>query len=242
MSSRLLALFDIDGTLLTAAGAGRRAIDRAFDRGYGKPDACAELRFDGMTDRVIVRMALDKLGVPPTEERIDALLDDYAELLAEELSAASDEHCRALPGAEVLVQRLTGEGWCVGLGTGNIERGAQLKLERVGIAFSRFRFGGYGSDAEHRPEVIRIALERGARRLGASPPDCTAVVIGDTPKDISAAHEAGCRCLAVATGPWTREDLLRAGADCAVEDLRASEGWHYLTSLSHRAQTPDNPR
>ena len=42
---------------------------------------------------------------------------------------------------------------------------------------------------------------------------------GDTPRDVEAGHGAGIRVVGVATGEYTVEQLLEAGADAAVASL-----------------------
>src|SRR5262249_15158691 len=115
-----------------------------------------------------------------------------------------------------------GTGAAVGLGTGNLREGARLKLSRVGL-LGRFAFGGFGSDHESRPELLRIGAERGAAALEAPVGECGVVVIGDTPKDVSAALAIGAECLAVATGSFDAAALAAAGATWTFRDL-AEEG------------------
>ena len=93
-----------------------------------------------------------------------------------------------------------------------------MKLAPVGLN-DYFAFGGYGSDHGERQHLIRIGAERGAARLGRPREECRVVVIGDTPKDIAAAQAIGAECLAVATGSYTVEALLAAGATWAMTDL-----------------------
>jgi phosphoglycolate phosphatase-like HAD superfamily hydrolase len=111
-------------------------------------------------------------------------------------------------------------GHAVGLGTGNLRAGAQVKLERVS-AYHYFPFGGFGCDAEVRSEVIRVGAERGAEQLGKPLSDCRVVVIGDTPKDVAAAQALGAESIGVGTGPYSPEALLDCGASHAFADLSA---------------------
>ena len=48
-------LFDVDGTLITTGGAGRKALLRTFGEAFGRQDAFDAITFGGMTDRGIVR-------------------------------------------------------------------------------------------------------------------------------------------------------------------------------------------
>jgi phosphoglycolate phosphatase-like HAD superfamily hydrolase len=210
-------LFDIDGTLISTGGAGRRAIERAFERRARRRDACA-FPFAGMTDRAIVRAGLDALGAY-SEADIDALLADYLELLAEELE--TPVNCRVHAGIEAALDAAAAAGCAIGLGTGNIREGARLKLSRVGI-YDRFAFGGFGCDHERRDELLRTGAERGAAALGAPRAACRVVVIGDTPKDVAAAQAIGAESIAVATGTYDEGALAACGATWVFADLSAS--------------------
>lgn len=212
-------LFDVDGTLITTGGAGRFALERTLAEIYGRDDACAHFSFGGMTDRAIFRGGLEGLGEDASDERIDALMEAYLPILAEEVARA--ERYQVQAGIEDALDALSElEGVAIGLGTGNIERGARVKLDRVGLN-PRFAFGGFGCDDEARPALIRAGAERGAERLGVPLSDCRVVIIGDTPKDVHAAHANGAECICVATGGASFEDLVACGGDHVFPDLTA---------------------
>lgn len=212
----LVLLFDIDGTLVTTGGAGRRAIGRAFGRVYGREDACSGFDFSGMTDRAILRGGLTALGKTVEPAAVDAILAAYLSALTEEIASAS---CRVHAGIDIALNEAHARPHCaVGLGTGNVREGARIKLTRVGI-YDRFAFGGFGCDHEDRAELIRMGAERGAERIGLSRSDCRVVVIGDTPRDIAAAQAIGAECIAVATGNYQAAQLSAAGARHVYRDL-----------------------
>ena len=216
-------LFDVDGTLVTTGGVGRRALEIAFERSCGRRDACRSFRLDGMTDRAIVRTGMRAIDVEPTEALIDQVLVDYLVVLAEEVAAAPEATYRLHPGmAETVHAAAAHRHVAVGLGTGNIREGARIKLERVGI-YERFTFGGFGCDAEDRTALIRRGAERGASLLGAPLEECRVVVIGDTPKDVAAARAIGAESIGVGTGSFSAEQLLGSGATRAFANL-ASPG------------------
>jgi len=218
MTRPTVLLFDVDGTLVSTGGAGRRALERIFEVAYGRSDACA-FPLDGMTDRAIVRTALRCIGREPRERDIDAVLQGYLEILAQEVASVDSDKYRIHRGIE---PALHAAGLCsqaaLGLGTGNIREGAKVKLTRVGI-YERFAFGGFGCDHEDRAELLRVGAERGAERLGKPLLDCRVVIVGDTPKDVAAAKELGADSVAVATGRYTTEQLKAAGATFAFADL-----------------------
>lgn len=213
-------LFDIDGTLVTTGGVGRRAVERAFGRRHGRADACSLIRFDGMTDRSITRLGLEAIGFAVSEADIDALLEVYLEELQAELERAAPDNYRVHPGVREALRAASERGAALGLGTGNVREGARLKLEHVDL-YRHFTFGGFGCDHELRVELIRRGAERGAAALGQPLSACRVVVIGDTPKDIDAARGIGAESIGVGTGAFSAEELRAHGATHAFDDLLA---------------------
>jgi phosphoglycolate phosphatase len=215
----IVLLFDVDGTLLSAGGAGRRALERAFAAHCGTATPLHDIGFNGMTDPGIVRAGLDRLGRAVSPSLVTAILDDYVELLDEELARATGFQVH--PGVVALLDALASHGHvAMGLGTGNVREGAHRKLARAGLD-GRFGFGGYGSDHEDRAELLRIGAARGVAALGCVADACRVIVIGDTPRDVVAARRIGAQSLAVATGGCTVESLRAAGATWTVADLTA---------------------
>lgn len=220
-----ILLFDIDGTLIDGQGSGRRAMEGAFAAICGGDGGLPQLRFAGMTDRAIVRAGLSVLGRPSEEGELDRVLAEYLRRLPEELRRTPP---RALRGVDEVLAAVAAIGTvAIGLGTGNVRAGAQLKLDPIGL-WPRFAFGGFGCDAEDRAELLRAGIARGAARLGVAPQRCRVVVIGDTPRDVEAARAVGARSLAVATSFFSVEELKAAGATRAVADLTAPEAVQML--------------
>jgi len=216
-------LFDVDGTLATTTGSGRRAIERVFLARFGHPNVMQGVDFGGMTDRAIARVGLRVVGRPTegpeADVAIDALLADYLPLLDEELDRAGS--LRLHPGVLETLAALAGRpGIAVGLGTGNIRPGARTKLTRLGI-FDRFGFGGFGDDDEHRPTLLRIGATRGAAALGVAVAACRVVVIGDTARDVAAARAIQAESVAVGTSGADPAALRASGATHAFETLAA---------------------
>jgi phosphoglycolate phosphatase-like HAD superfamily hydrolase len=211
-------LFDIDGTLISTDGVGRRAFERAIALRTGLRGACG-FSFAGMTDRAIARAGIEAAGRTATEAEIDAAIAAYVELLAEEIGAAA---CRIHAGVVAAIEAAARAGAAIGLGTGNVREGARLKLGRAGL-YERFAFGGFGCDHERREEILRVGAARGAAALGAPVEACRVVVIGDTPRDIAAAQAIGAECVAVATGSYGMEALAACAPSWVFADL-AAEG------------------
>ena len=125
---------------------------------------------------------------------------------------------RLLGGVKTLLASLRKEGHFLGLLTGNIERGAMLKVAHYGIA-DYFQFGAYGDDHWNRNKLGPIALERAEKSTGMRFSQDEILVIGDTPKDVACAHAFGVKCVAVATGNFSEEELVACGADRTVPNL-----------------------
>ncbi len=221
---RRLVLLDIDGTILLSAGAGKRAIHAALAPEVDDPAAFEGIRFDGKTDPQIVIEMLTVAGQPaPTPERIDHLCRRYAGLLEAELER-NGHRTRVLPGVHDLLDRLEAEQSVVmGLLTGNIARGAELKLRAAGIDHARFPVGAFGSDSAFRPELPPIAAQRAATHFGRAPSGEEVVIIGDTPADVTCGQSIGARAIAVATGSYHEQELAAAGAYAVFGDLGATD-------------------
>jgi phosphoglycolate phosphatase-like HAD superfamily hydrolase len=181
-------------------------------------------RFDGKTDPQIVRELL-KLAEHPecdAEHRITAVCDRYVDLLTAEL-AKSTQATRVFRGVRELLDALQPHEAAgrvlVGLLTGNLQRGAALKLRSAGIDPERFAVGAYGSDSHYRPDLPAVAAQRAAARTGRRFHGRDIVVVGDTPDDIACARPLAARTVAVATGFFKAEALRAAGADYVFDDL-----------------------
>jgi phosphoglycolate phosphatase-like HAD superfamily hydrolase len=222
---RKLVLFDIDGTMLLTAGAGRRAIVAALAEEVGHTSAFEGIRFDGKTDPQIMAEMLAAAGQPEPQEsaRVRALCGRYVALLARELARATTR-TTIMPGVLPLLLRLEAEpGVVLGLLTGNLAAGAVLKLRSGGIAPERFRVGAYGSDAAHRPDLPPIAARRAEPLFGRVPHGPDVVIIGDTPADVACGAGIEARAVAVATGSYSVGDLEACGPHAVFSDLSATD-------------------
>ena len=210
-------LFDIDGTLIRSGGGGRVAMQLAFDQVCNRADALDAVDFRGMTDGVIFRLGLQAIGQPIDAGVLDRLVSSYLHHLQAAVAEAAG--FRVLSGVRALLERAAADpAVALGLGTGNLEQGARIKLARPGLNHY-FSFGGFGSDHDDRSQVLRIGAWRGAKRLGLSAEQCRVLVVGDTPRDVAAARDIDAECIAVETGGHSLEELRDAGATHAFEDL-----------------------
>jgi phosphoglycolate phosphatase-like HAD superfamily hydrolase len=218
-----LVLFDIDGTLVRTLEAGIRSMNLAFGDLHARADALASVAVAGRPDRGILLDAFRAIEVEPTEARIHAVRDRYFAHLGEQLAQTSGAAFGVLPGVAAMLDALEGRpDVTVGLLTGNFEGGAAIKLKYFDL-WHRFRLGAFGDLHVDRRDLVPVALAR-ARDLGVDVPASRTVIIGDTPLDVGCAHAHGAAALAVATGTYTRDELVRAGADVVVETLAACDG------------------
>lgn len=204
----VLVLFDIDGTMLLAHGAGRRSVHQAMLDVFGATGP-QQHPFDGKTDPQIVRELGTLAGIEEAviQERMTAALDRYFEHLVADISGTPDT-VQLLPGVTALLDALEVHPQVMlGLLTGNIESGAALKLRAVDIAPERFVVGAYGSDAASRPALPAIAQARASEKLGAELPGSQIVIIGDTPHDLTCGRAIGASAIGVETGRFRAVDL-----------------------------------
>lgn len=214
-----LVLFDIDGTLVSARGAGRRAMRAAFERVFGTAGGIDHYDLRGRTDTRIVHDVMTAEGweAARVKERLDDFFEAYVVGLATEIG--DGRNVITLPGVATLVERLAGSANAtLGLVTGNIEEGARIKLLPTGL-WPRFPVGAFGSDHMDRRRLPSLAARRAQALLGTAFSPADVVVIGDTPHDIDCARAFGAVAVAVATGQYPREALLGERPDHFFEDL-----------------------
>ena len=219
-----LVLFDIDGTILTARGAGRRALAAALSLVYGTEGDIERYDLRGRTDPRIVFDLMEGAGLTreAVRERLDDCFEAYARGLAAEIGDGSG--VVTLPGIAELVRRLDGDaGALVGLLTGNIEEGARIKLEPTGLR-PYFRVGAYGSDHLDRRRLPSLAARRAQALVGIGFRPDQVLVIGDTPRDIECARHFGAVAVAVATGQYSRDALEVEHPDLLFDDFSDVEG------------------
>jgi len=219
-----LLLWDIDGTVVLTGKAGEYAMDHALAQ-FGVEGSIHDVDYPGRTDRMICRMLLEHHGIPATEERVHDFVEAYLNGLAAELPKRKGE---VLPGILDILERCHHRTDCINaLLTGNMERGAKLKLGHYRV-WDYFEFGAFADDANERNALGPIALERASRRLGVSVDPQQVFIIGDTQHDIACGRAIGARTVAVATGAFSVEDLAQHKPDHLFADLSDTAAFEEL--------------
>lgn len=221
-----IVFFDIDGTLILTERAGQHAMNTIAHRPLDLKDASAESRFAGRTDRAIILDYLRSAGIPETEENVAQFAASFLARLPGELR---ERRGRVLPGVVEMLERLSGiPDVIVALLTGNLRSAARMKLDHYLLTDYFYAngeaLGGFGDEHPDRDDVARQALASVQAAIGTDEP-LTTWVIGDTPNDIRCARAISANVLAVATGSYSRTELLAWDPDLVVDDLASADDW-----------------
>jgi len=222
-----IILFDIDGTLIKAGGAGARALDHAVEAMTGRPEACKNIIWQGATDKTNFQNAFEAgSGRKPNKKEAAELTRKYVERLPHEvLASIKAKKYLKIRGVEKFLEKLAGrKDVMVGLGTGNLKDGAFIKLEPSGL-LKHFAFGGYGCDSHHRSEVLEKAVGRAAEIAGVKIKQREVFVIGDTHRDVEAAKEAGYHSGAVLDGFGDPKLIMRSNPELMAKDFSNMKPW-----------------
>lgn len=208
-------LFDIDGTLIHAGGAGRRALTLALAEAGVAPQVLDRHSFAGKTDRQIILSALRASGFAAAElpgllaRAIAAYLPQLAGNLREKPALPYPLACELLQAC----------GRCehleLALLTGNVPEGARLKLGSAGL-WDFFAWGVFGDHAEDRSELAREARRRITSGNGRVDPR-DIFIIGDTAADVACGRAIGAFTVAIVSDFEPREKLQAAGPDLLLD-------------------------
>lgn len=220
-------LFDIDGTLIDAGGAGQAAMEQSLAEEFGATGPVSGISTAGRTDRAIAMDLFKFHGIEFSDDRWQRYLKSYFRLLPDSLKSRPG---MILPGVPELLQNLAGrENLKLGLLTGNFAEGAKLKLAHYGLS-QHFTVGGFGDEHLDRDDVARMAWQL----VQAHHPHVEldrVWVIGDTPSDIRCARAIGAKVLAVATGIFSPQELEPHQPDLLLDDLKDVSRWMQAVGL-----------
>jgi HAD superfamily hydrolase (TIGR01509 family) len=189
-------ILDIDGTLIDSNDAHARAWVEAF--------AEAGIRVEPERVRRAIGMGGDKL-MPS----VSGITEDSPE--GERISSRRSEifrsrylpHLQPFPRVRELIERFAGDGFAIVVATSASKEDLDPLLDRAGVA-DLISNSTSSDDAERSkpdPDIVAAAL----KRSGAAPD--AAVMLGDTPYDVTAARGTGIAVVGVECGGWSRDDL-----------------------------------
>ena len=208
-------LFDIDGTLLNAGGAGMSSMNQAFKELFDL-ESLVEIDYQGRADRSIADELMKANNIEHTEENFQRMMEAYYKGLPEYLDKTNGH---VLPGVQQIVETLhQRDDVALGLLTGNTQKGALVKLGHFQLS-EFFKFGGFGEDHFHRDQVAEQAIAEARDHVGAEFSIDRCWIIGDTPRDITCTRHVGASVLSVCTGQYSAEDLNPYEPDVLLEDL-----------------------
>ncbi len=218
-----LVLFDIDETMISSDGAGRRAIGRMLCKTFGLDPGKITVRMSGKTDPQILLEIFKAAGMDESHMsgKQEEMFELYLSVLQEEINKANRYIVHE--GVVALLDCLSANDRCyLGLLTGNIERGARMKLERFGLN-KYFPLGAYGSDSHDRMQLPAIATNRAQEHYRVNFAPSQVVIVGDSIYDVMCAKGYGAKSIAVNTGstPWI--DLEEQEPDFLFTSLSSTE-------------------
>lgn len=222
-------LFDIDGTLIDSGGAGMLSLNLAFKEFFSVDDAFRAIRMAGKTDLQIVNEALRMHNIDSSNGNVPGFFASYVRHLE---ITIHNRNGHIKPGIRQALELLhVRDDIVLGLLTGNIETGAMIKLEAFGLA-EFFEAGAFGENDPDRNKLLPIAVEKLREKKGIEIDYSQCIVIGDTPRDVECSKPYGAYAIAVATGPYSYDELSGTAADAVFHDLSDTD--NFLHILNHR--------
>lgn len=212
-----LVLFDIDGTILSTRGVGTRSVLKGLEAVVGREVVVEDgYVIGGKTDTQIAIELLEMAGIRREEtlEKLEQIWDLYTAELERQIQLCDPT---VHPGVPELLEWLEPQV-LLGLLTGNVERGAWIKVERVGLE-GYFRMGAFGDRAAERRLLPEIAVREAEALVGRRFDGKEIVIIGDTPNDILCGRHLGVKAVAVATGSYSLDELAEYEPDYLFENL-----------------------
>ena len=208
-------LFDIDGTLLRSRDRVHYdSVARSVQRVTGFEIALTGVQIHGSTDTAILSEACRQAGLPANvlEEQYEAILEAMRNSVSERRYELDPI---VMPGVNEALHYLAQRGALLGVASGNLETIGWIKIEAAGLR-EWFRFGGFSDHFPVRSELIGSAANKARELAGKGAHIC---VVGDTPRDIEAARANFLSVIAVATGSYTFDELLKCQPEACVSSL-----------------------
>lgn len=213
-----------------------KAFERTSATVFGIPNGTNHLRFAGGTDTGLLQDYFRHHKIQHSLENTARFLEAYVHFLDHLLATTSGAMCPGVTNWLGGLERIQNPP-LIGLLTGNIRLGAEIKLRHFGL-WDAFKVGAFGCEHSDRNKLAEIALRRCGMMLGTPLDGDEILVIGDTPLDIECARSIGARCLAVATGSHSLEELERHQPNWAVPTLDSISPEMIRTATSPHKRIP----
>ncbi len=201
-----------------SGGAGKRAMNLAFEQLYGHQNILNDISLSGRTDDLILRDAFHKIGMNMTFSALEAYKKVYFNVVEKEMQIPNREK-RIMPGISKLLPALhEQENIYLGLLTGNWQTSGYVKIRHFGLD-GYFPFGAFSDDSSDRSALVPVAVQRFTERHGFQPDPKDIYVIGDTPRDVLAAKPHNVKTVAVAAAAHSADELAQSEPDYLFPDL-----------------------
>ena len=222
-----LVLFDLDGTLVNAFGAGRNSLCKAMETLYGVKPQFEHVLISGRTDLDNFTLVYNLIkGKKPSAAELKKITAQYLAFLPQELDkVVRAKKYHKIKGVEKFLNLLAAQKDIIlGLGTGNLEQGAFIKLgpSKLGKFFT---VGGYGDDGHTREEMLCAAVKRAEKKFKTKIAPDHVYVVGDTHRDICAAKNCGFHSAVLTSGFGEPDKIQRAAAELEIKDFTDLEMW-----------------
>jgi phosphoglycolate phosphatase len=211
LPTRIVALIDIDGTLLstqmTEEGEKRRYVDAIRDV-VGKEPYVVPSRFAGMVDPQICKILLEELGL--SDKMIGDFLPKVLTRMIEVYSKMRKKLVLNVGVSELLPILAASPKHVTGVLTGNLRAIAEEKLKRSGIR-EYFSELFCADDYYNRTSLVENAVKTCVKEHGLGARS-DVIIVGDTPRDIEAANLSRTTSVGIASGVYSVTSLKEAGA------------------------------
>lgn len=227
-----IPLFDIDGTLFkTADPIHKDAFSYAFKQVYNVNADQTEINPEGMTDNQIILEILMLHGL--SEEKIKKNIKDATNIMGYYFKKhETDVNPKILPGVTELLLKLKSRKNPIGILSGNVEDIAWIKIKKAGIR-NFFDFGAFGNSAFKRVDLVEIARKNAENVFQKRFKTEDFVIVGDTPKDIKCAKDAGIKVIAVTTGVYSFNKLFKEKPDLLIHNFKDKNGDNIIDFLDN---------
>ncbi len=214
-----LVIFDLDQTLVELTDVHDRVTRRTLKKVLGIDAGMSDVDYAGRTMTDSWHELARRRGI--SDEAYWAKVPEILSSFEADLPGAipPDPAKYVLPGARELLEELSHTDNLVILYTGDSPGVARAILRAAGLE-KYFALCFFGTEVAQRADMVRAAIKKAEESTGRQFQGKDVVIIGDSIRDVACGQVFGARTIAVATGFYSKEDLLATGPDHLVDSLR----------------------